>query len=291
MTTHEANASGVPMSATVGELVARHPARAELFERLRFDFCCGGAKTLAEACDERGLDHDTIRQLIAATDAVADPLVGVESRDWWQASLSELCDHIVEVHHDALRRNLPQIQELLDSVMRVHGSVHLELRELPAAFAGLRSELEPHIELEERTLFPACRALEESDHSASIDKTAADAFEDDHREVGRKLARLRELTGEYDTTAGALCRTHRRLIEALRSLELDVHQHVHEENNIMSPRVRSLLRTRQEHIPLGALQPHDGRANRPERSREQLPLCCRGWLAEQTHRAASPRAH
>ena len=279
------------MSATVGELVARHPARAELFERLRFDFCCGGARTLAEACRERGLDAHTISRLIVTMDATADLPVGVESRDWGPASLSELCDHIVEVHHDALRRDLPQIQELLDSVMRVHGPAHLELHELPAAFAALRNELEPHIELEERMLFPACRALEESGQSASVDKAAVDAFEDDHREIGTQLARLRELTGDYDTTAGALCRTHRRLIEALRSLELDVHRHVHEENNILLPRARSLLRTRQEHVPLEAFQPDGRRASRPDRSREELPLCCRGWLAEHTHRAVSPRAH
>jgi regulator of cell morphogenesis and NO signaling len=290
MTPREATASEVAVTATLGELVASRPARAELLERLRLDYCCGGARTLAEACRERGLDAVTVCQMIVTTDAAADLPVGAESRDWRQASLSELSNHIVDVHHAALRRELPQIQELLDSVMRVHGPVDLHLRELPATFAGLRGGLERHMELEEQVLFPACRALEESGLSASINGPAVDAIEHDHDEVADKLAPLRELTADYDT-AQALCRTHHRLLEALQSLELELHQHVHEENNILLPRLRSLLRTPGEQAALEAPRPYSRPASRPDRSRDALPRCCQGWLAEQTHRTMSSRAH
>jgi iron-sulfur cluster repair protein YtfE (RIC family) len=37
-----------------------------------------------------------------------------------------------------------------------------------------------------------------------------------------------------------LCGTHRALLDALRSLEQDLHQHIHEENNVLLPRVRAL---------------------------------------------------
>jgi iron-sulfur cluster repair protein YtfE (RIC family) len=183
--------------------------------------------------------------LIVTTDAAADLPGGVESHDWRQASLSELCNHIVDVHHAALRRELPQIQELLDSVMG---------------------------------------------RSASINGPAVGVIEHDHDEVADKLAQLRELTADYDT-AQALCRTHHRLLEALRSLELELHHHVHEENNILLPRLRSLLRTPHEHAALEAPRPHSRPASRPDRSREELPRCCQGWLAEQTHRTISSRAH
>jgi regulator of cell morphogenesis and NO signaling len=46
---------------------------------------------------------------------------------------------------------------------------------------------------------------------------------------------LRELSGGY-ATADALCATHRTLLEGLHGLDLDLHQHVHEENNILFPR-------------------------------------------------------
>lgn len=69
--------SEVSLGTTLGELVAGRPGRGELFERLRFDYCCGGAKSLRKACRERGLDPDTIREPILSQDAaVADDLPG-----------------------------------------------------------------------------------------------------------------------------------------------------------------------------------------------------------------------
>ena len=50
---------------------------------------------------------------------------------------------------------------------------------------------------------------------------------------------LRDLSGDYDAEH-ALCGTHRALLEALAAFELDLHQHIHEENNVLLPRVREL---------------------------------------------------
>jgi regulator of cell morphogenesis and NO signaling len=230
-------------AAGLGDLVAQRPARATLFERLRFDYCCGGAQTLAEACEQQALDFHTIRRVIEAFDDGAQVLPGLEDRDWRRASLGHLCDHIVTVHHDGLRRELPQMTELLDSVIRVHGPVHPALYKLAPVFAGLRDELVPHLELEERLLFPACRALDaDGADSGPIDEVLLATHERDHRHIGAALAVLRDLTDDYDVDQ-AICRTHRRWLEALDALELDLHRHIHEENSVLFPRVRALLAT------------------------------------------------
>lgn len=49
---------------------------------------------------------------------------------------------------------------------------------------------------------------------------------------------MRELAADYDS-GRALGGTHRALLDALRRLELDLHQHVHEENNVLFPRARA----------------------------------------------------
>jgi regulator of cell morphogenesis and NO signaling len=278
----------VSASAALGELVSRRPARAELFERLRLDYCCGGALTLAEACAKRGLDAETVGQLIAAADAAADLPARLEARDWRSASLTELCDHIVDVHHDGLRRDLPQIAELIDSVMRVHGGVDVGLRELPMTFRALRDELGPHLELEERALFPVCRALEADGLPSGLGEEVLDGLEHDHHEVGETLARLRELTSHYDT-ARALCRTHHRLLEKLRCLELELHQHVHEENNILLPGLRALLWRGRDRIAAAPTHRRRPQVTKTPTERDDLPICCRGWLGEQFHREISPR--
>jgi regulator of cell morphogenesis and NO signaling len=233
--------SQIDPSTSLGALLAERPARARLFERLRFDYCCHGAQTLTEACARRGLHPDTVCALLEALDdAPDDRLEPLEVFDWRRASIAKLCEHIVSVHHDGLRRELPHIAELLAKVERVHGRGHPELHDLQRLFAATRAELEHHLELEERALFPICRSLEAHDDSgAELDEGALVLLEDDHSNTGDALAAIRELADDYNP-AGALCGTHRALLNALHALELDLHQHIHEENNVLFPRVRAL---------------------------------------------------
>jgi len=223
--------------ASLGRLVAERPSRAELFERLRLDYCCNGDQTLTQACGRRGLDVETVCRMVAALEGARLDRWHAEGNDWRRASIAELCDHIVTAHHGKLRSELPRIGELLDTVVRVHGAHRHELHDLRRLFATTRLELESHMETEERVLFPACRAAEAG--GVAVDEELLGAHEREHRNTGDAFAAVRELTRDYDPT-GALCGTHRRTMEALRQLELELHQHIHEENNILFPRVRAI---------------------------------------------------
>lgn len=51
-------------STTLGQLVAGNEKRAQFFEKLGFDFCCGGKDTLQHVCEKKGLDaKDILNQL------------------------------------------------------------------------------------------------------------------------------------------------------------------------------------------------------------------------------------
>lgn len=209
---------------TVAELVLEEPARARVFEAYGVDYCCGGKQSLTAACDARGLDlADTVTALDAATGSpTSEP-------DWTQVALPELCDHIVAEHHDRLREELPRLDGLLQKVVRAHAEERPELNELQDTFAGLRTELEEHMVLEEEALFPLVRA------GGPYDADQVAELVHDHEWAGAALARLRSLTGGYDLDH-ALCNTHRATLDGLRELELDLHQHIHEENNVLFPR-------------------------------------------------------
>lgn len=227
----------IDASATLGSLVAERSVRASLFERLHLDYCCGGAQTLSEACAKRGLDVETVRTVLEALDADTPDRASFEEADWRRVSLEELCAHIVAVHHDVLRGELSRISGLLSTTVRVHARNHPELRDLQRSFERIRARLEPHLQSEEEVLFPACVALERS--GVAIDAGLIDEHEHDHQDVGESLAALRELGDEYDTSR-ALCGTHRALLEALAALERGLHQHLHEENNVLLVRAREL---------------------------------------------------
>jgi len=222
--------TSITPSTTVGQLVRERPSRARVFERLGLDYCCGGKRSLAAACAERGLDAETVVAVLEAADVPEDTAV----TDWSTASVDELCDHIVGVHHARLREELPRLSTLLEKVERAHGAEQPELRDVRATFEELRTELEQHTNEEERVLFPACRAAASGAAEAPATIPLA-AFEDEHELAGRLLARLSELTGGYDTGA-ARCNTHRAALDALRALQADLHEHIHEENNLLFPR-------------------------------------------------------
>ncbi len=215
----------VDPSRSLAELVLDRPGAAQLLERLGLDYCCGGKQSLAEACEEQGLDPTTVARFL---ERGAEP-VSVEQVDWRREPLADLCAHIVEQHHARLRWELPRLTELAERAAAVHGDHLPALHELRDELARLRTELEEHIDDEERRLFPALL------RGDAFDAEEIAALEHEHDDTGARLRRLRELGGDY-ATEQALCNTHRALLEGLHGLELDVHQHVHEENNVLFPR-------------------------------------------------------
>lgn len=233
-------AEKIEASASLAELVNERPRLVKVFETLRLDYCCGGSQSLAVACEERGLDVDTVRQMLDAFEPGGSE-VGptTDDRDWREAGVGELCDHITTVYHDGLRRDLPELGELIDTVVRVHRAERPELVDSEHAFVDLRGKIEAHIDEEEQTLFPAIRELESLPGVSAVDPAWIDQHESEHTEVGEGLVRLRALADDYDTSK-ALCSTHRRLYERLAEFEADMHRHVHKENNILFPRAREL---------------------------------------------------
>jgi regulator of cell morphogenesis and NO signaling len=226
------------LSSRVGDLVVERPARARVFEALRIDYCCGGKQSLEEACRSRDLDPATVAAVLDALETSP----AQEESDWASASLGALCDHIVEAHHGYLRRELPRLSTLLEKVERAHAEERPEVRDVRGAFERLRTELESHLEAEERSLFPAARLVEAGGTPDGSLRPELTAYEDEHAAAGALLERLSVLTGGHDA-ASALCNTHRAALDGLRELERDLHEHIHEENNVLFPRLLAALDT------------------------------------------------
>lgn len=218
---------------TVGQLVAQHPGRAQVFEKFGIDYCCGGKKPLSHACSEQGLDLQEVKQEIENFDA-AHPASGI---DWTRASMSELADHIITAHHDYLRESLPRLSYLTDRVKNAHGDKYPALIELDAVFNALRAGLEAHTMKEESVLFPCIKQLDRGEpptNGCSVSHAVA-IMEAEHDDAGGGLQTIRSLTNDF-TPPSDTCNTHRALLFSLQELENDMHQHVHKENSILFPR-------------------------------------------------------
>ena len=215
---------------TVGQLVAERPSRAHIFEQFGIDYCCGGKKPLTQACREKNIDPQQVRDSLTQSE---EPAQG--DADWSAASLTELADHIEHTHHAYLKAELPRLDALTHKVASAHGHRHPELLQVRDVFVGLKNEMETHMAKEERIFFPACRQLEkDGEHSAGWLAGPIGVLTDEHDDAGRALSTLRELTHNYTPPPDA-CNTFRALLDGLGQLESDMHQHVHKENNILFP--------------------------------------------------------
>lgn len=220
---------------TVGQLVAERPGRARILESHGLDYCCGGKKPLAQACEEKSLDVNLLTREILDYDATHIS----EGIDWTQAPLAELADHISSVHHAYLQQELPRLEYLADRVFNAHGAKYAHLAELREVVHHLSSELQAHTNKEEKVLFPwikrleTARSIDELD-SASVANPIA-VMEAEHAEAGADLAKIRELTDNYTPPADT-CNTHRVFLSSLQELEGDLHIHINKENSILFPR-------------------------------------------------------
>lgn len=222
---------------TVGRLVVEHPARARVFEEFDIDYCCGGKRTLGDACAQRGIDPAVVVRRLEAVDA--GPLQSGEN--WAIAPAGELCDHIVASHHAFLRRELPRVRRLVEKIARVHGDRHPELVKLSQVYQSFASDLDCHMDKEEQVLFPIIKRLADADMKPSRNILApVRVMEAEHDEAGHALALMRQLTNGFQPPEDA-CNTYRAAFAGLQDIEIDLHQHVHLENNVLFPQLEQMV--------------------------------------------------
>lgn len=218
----------------VGELVAEEYGRAAVFTRFGIDFCCGGGKSVADACERAGADYDDLEAALLAVDRSRAGEGGDDARDW---ALDRLVAHIEHVHHRYVREHLPVLKQWTTKVARVHGARHEELLEVRDRVAELADEMEAHMTAEEEVLFPRVVAIARGPDAAGAPVAAEtlESLEDDHDRAGALMKRLRELTAGFQPPDDA-CATYRAAFALLAEFEQDLHRHVHLENNILFPR-------------------------------------------------------
>jgi len=232
--------SSIDTNTSVGELVVQRPSRSRIFQRLGIDFCCGGKKSLADACAGRGLDAASVLRVLEASED--SPTTG--GVDVAGMGLGELCDHIETTHHAFLLGELPRLHAMITKVAAVHGDRYPWMRDVLAVYRDLMNEMLEHMGKEERVLFPAIRALESGGTPEAVPCGGTIArpigvMESEHESAGAALAKIRELTSQFTPPMDA-CNTFRAALDGLRELEADMHQHVHKENNVLFPRALRL---------------------------------------------------
>lgn len=228
---------------TVREIALENPSSIRVFEAFGIDYCCGGRKPLAEACEARNISVDAVIAALENGAADAAPI----TEDWNTQSLGSLAAHIVNKHHSYVRRELPRLAELAAKVVNRHGDTKPELPEIQTKVAKISDELTEHLAKEEVVLFPYVTKLERAKEEGTPKPHGCFGavanpiamMTQEHDAAGALMADIRELSGDYTPPVGA-CPTFHAFYSGLREFEQDLHQHIHLENNILFPRALAL---------------------------------------------------
>jgi regulator of cell morphogenesis and NO signaling len=221
---------------TISRIVADDYRAAAIFQRHGLDFCCGGGRSVRDACRAKFVDVDALLgELAALATAAPDGLPNFNEYE-----LDALADHIVERHHGYVREALPIALGHIVKVARVHGDRHPETRKIAALFERVAADLTSHMVKEERMLFPLIRLLADAGRSGEPASPALPgalpamigAMESEHELAGGGMEEIRRLSGGYVPPEDA-CMTYRVCYDELRRFEEDLHLHVHLENNIL----------------------------------------------------------
>ena len=223
---------------TLGEIASKDLRKAEVFKTFGLDFCCGGKKSLKDACFEKGLDYNLVTSEL---DNAEQKLFKGTNHNFNSWNLSFLSEYIINVHHDYARQNIPMLINLISKVQEHHGKIHPELQQINSKMNMLFIELKEHMIKEENILFPFIKQLELNKTSDQINFTKFKVLPntitrliDDHTVVGDLIKQIRNLTLNY-TLPSTACSSYALLYKKLEEFEDDLHIHIHLENNILFP--------------------------------------------------------
>ena len=224
---------------SVREIALDNPASVRVFESLGIDYCCGGKHSHRDACVRANVPEQSVLKLLANLEKTRED----EAGEWTEAPFAALTAHIVNRHHEFVRKESPRLTALLQKVATRHGKAHPELATIKDLFVAMAQELSIHMLKEEQVLFPYLNSM---DTAIRNGKPAPPAFFGsvrnpiahmlaDHDDAGALLGKMSTLSSRYQAPADA-CPSYTALYHGLEEFERDLHQHVHLENNILFPR-------------------------------------------------------
>lgn len=230
----------INLQSKVGEIVKENYKTAQIFDRNKIDFCCGGGISLEKACQNANIDSNDLVQELSTVVNQNDP----DSKYIDSMPLNQLCDYIEQRHHSYVNDQIPFLQQKLQKLCDVHGENHPELFRVKEMFDATAGNLTAHMKKEELVLFPYIRRMarfKKQENEKDIEQTfggantAIQTMLGEHQTEGERFEEIAKITSDYTCPSDA-CNTYRITYQTLSDFEQDLHRHIHLENNILFPK-------------------------------------------------------
>jgi regulator of cell morphogenesis and NO signaling len=216
-------------------LAATHAGYRAVFEWFGLDYYCSGNLTLDDAALGAGVDPCVVREAMARVEN-DDP-----GPNWARGPMGQLLTHLAEQDHDLLRNRLFAIARRLEDARRRHGEEFVG--PLLRRFREFTDAVLLHIEREEVGLFPCVAESWAKGAAPATDgrrvRAAVTELATDHGEIIRRLAEVNIARRGIETTSSdPECHA---IMRGIADIEIDLHEHLNLENEIMFPRAVALV--------------------------------------------------
>ncbi len=235
------DAGAIKDDSFITEIVTQDYRTSDVFLKYGIDYCCNGKSTLRAACELKGVDVEQVKQQLNEAISSVNSSSSLEFNQW---PIDFLIDYIEYVHHHYLRENLSTVEELLARFIHSQNSKYNSFTELMDYFVGLKTDLLPHLEKEEKVIFPyikqVAHAYQSKESYASLfirtlRKPLENVMHHEDEKLAQYIHRFRKLTNNYSCSVNASI-AQRVCFAKLKELDSDLTQHMHLENNILFPK-------------------------------------------------------
>ena len=106
---------------TIREIALAAPATVRVFEEFKIDYCCGGRRSIADACSAAGVAPELLKRRIDEI-VLQGQSTGEDPAE--RRSPTELIDHIETKHHVFTRSEIERLIPLMSKVAGRHVEHH-----------------------------------------------------------------------------------------------------------------------------------------------------------------------
>jgi regulator of cell morphogenesis and NO signaling len=225
----------------VSDIVKSDFRTADVFRKYGIEYCCGGKWPLAIACEMKGADFSAVYEDLEKAIRNVHVPATTDFSNW---SINFLTDYIVNIHHEYLKKALPQLLDYIIRFAEGHRKKFAYLDEAQQIVNQLIRYMMPHLQQEEEVIFPYIRRIAHAYSSKesyasllvrTLRKPVEDIMHHEHAMVLKSILRLRTLTDNYTTPENS-CISHKVTFHKMKEVDNDLAQHMHLENEILFPK-------------------------------------------------------
>ena len=228
----------------VGQIVAENYRTYPVFESHKIDYYNKGKQTLEEVADEHKINLQALRDEIAKKRD--SPIKEDEDFNSWR--LDALSEYIVTHYHRHADKQIQVIKPALEKACQEYGERHSWLPEIKKLFDEAAGIIAVHQKKEELILFPFIRKMAdaEKNNKEFLRPSATRSVENpvnmlthEHHQQSDLFQKISDLSQDYTRPEG-VDGTFGDCLQLLQEFELNLHQHLHLENNILFPKALRL---------------------------------------------------